>query len=250
MYNPFSLLGKTILITGASSGIGKAAAIECSKLGATLILVGRNEEKLLETFSGLEGNDREHKIFIADLSLVEELVNLVVTIPVIDGCVCNAGIGRTLPVQFLSWTELESIFSLNSFSPMILTKELVRKKKLRKPSSIVFTLSIAGIYNVLPGNAIYGCAKSSLSAFVKYAALELAGKGIRCNGVCPGMVNTPFIKRGVFSEAEISKDLEFYPLKRYGEPHEIAYAIIYLLSDASAWVTGSNLVIDGGRSLK
>ena len=90
MYNPFSLSGKTILITGASSGIGKAAAIECSKLGATLILVGRNEEKLLETFSGLEGNDREHKIFIADLSLVEELVNLVVTIPVIDGCVCHS----------------------------------------------------------------------------------------------------------------------------------------------------------------
>ena len=132
----------------------------------------------------------------------------------------------------------------------MLTKELVRRKKLANPSSVVFTLSIAGNFNVLPGNAIYGSAKTALSAFIKYATLELAGKGIRCNGVSPGMVNTELIKNLPISAEDLQKDMSLYPLKRYAKPEEVAYAIIYLLSDASAFVTGSNLVIDGGRSLK
>lgn len=250
MYNPFSLEGKTILVTGASSGIGRATAIECAKLGATLILTGRNEERLKNTLSALEGRQRGHRLFIADLNQSEELTDLVNLLPVIEGCVSNAGVGRTLPVQFLSLDELEKLFSVNCFSPMILTKELVKKKKLCKSSSVVYTLSIAGNYNILPGNSIYGCTKMALSAFIKYAALELAGKGIRCNGVSPGMVQTPFIGHKAFSEEDIAKDIDMYPLKRYGKPEEVAHAIIYLLSDASSWVTGTNLVIDGGRSLK
>ena len=117
-------------------------------------------------------------------------------------------------------------------------------------SSIVYTLSIAGNFNILPGNSIYGSAKTALSAFIKYAAIELAGKGIRCNGVSPGMVNTELIKNLPISTEDLQKDMAQYPLKRYAEPEEVAYAIIYLLSDASSFVTGSNLVIDGGRSLK
>lgn len=250
MYNPFSLEGKTILVTGASSGIGRTTAIECSKLGATLVLTGRNEKRLIETLNSLDNKGREHKYYVADLAESSEVIRLVSLLPQLDGCVNNAGIGKTLPIQFISSEELERIFRLNSFAPMLLTKELVKKKKLSNPSSIVYTLSIAGNFNILPGNSIYGSAKTSLVAFIKYAALELAGKGIRCNGVSPGMVNTELIKNLPISAEDLQKDMAQYPLKRYAEPKEVAYAIIYLLSDASSFVTGSNLVIDGGRSLK
>lgn len=250
MYNPFSLEGKTILVTGASSGIGRTTAIECSRLGATLVLTGRNEERLIETLHSLDGQEREHKYFTADLAENSDIISLVSLLPKLDGCVNNAGIGKTLPVQFITSDELERIFRINSFAPILLTKELVKRKKLANPSSIVFTLSIAGNFNILPGNAIYGSAKTALSAFIKYATLEFAGKGIRCNGVSPGMVNTELIKNLPISAEDLQKDMSLYPLKRYAEPEEVAYAIIYLLSDASAFVTGSNLVIDGGRSLK
>lgn len=248
MYTPFSLEGKTILVTGASSGIGRTTAIECSKLGATLVLTGRNEEALLETKEQLQGDNHLH--LIADLSDEKNCEELVKQLPVLDGCVSNAGMGKMLPVQFYSMEILEDVFKINSFAPMLLLKHLVKKKKLKNPSSVVFTASISGYNNVAPANGIYGASKSALSAYMKYAALELAGKGIRCNAVHPGRVNTPLIANRLLSKEDVAKDMEQYPLKRYAEPEEVAYAIIYLLSDASAFVTGSNLVIDGGRSLK
>jgi len=249
MFNPFSLEGKVILVTGASSGIGRATAVECSKLGATLILSGRNEERIRETIKMCVDSDK-HSFVLADLSNEDEIKNLVAGLPVLDGCVSNAGVAKTVPISFISEDKLTEIFSIDCFSSILLTKELVKKKKISKQSSLVFTLSIAGNYNILPGNSMYGAAKTGLSAFVKYAAVELASKGIRCNAVSPGMINTPLVKNTSFSDEELKKDMEQYPLKRYGEPEEIAYAIIYLLSDAASWVTGSNLVIDGGRSLK
>jgi NAD(P)-dependent dehydrogenase (short-subunit alcohol dehydrogenase family) len=247
-YNPFSLEGKTILVTGASSGIGRATAIECAKSGATLVLTGRDEQVLLEIREQLTCPERNHCVLTADLSQKTDLERLTLEVPMLDGCVSNAGIGKTLPVPYLSNEELERIFRLNSFAPMLLTKELVRKKKLKKLSSIVYTLSIAGNYNIIAGNSMYGSAKTAMAAFMKYAAVELSSKGIRCNAVSPGITLTPFIKN--MSEENKEKELSYYPLKRYGTPEEIAYAIIYLLSDAAAWVTGTNLVIDGGRSLR
>lgn len=249
MFNPYSLDNKTILITGASSGIGRATAITCSKLGASVILIGRNKQRLEETVS-LLANGENSFYFIVDLTNSDDINSLVDIIPEIDGCVLNAGIGLTLPISFFSPSEAERIFEVNSFSPMFLLRALLRKKKMKKDSSVVFTLSIAGLFNYLVGNSIYGASKASLEAFMKYAALELSSKNIRCNAVSPGMVNTNFIKERNFSEDDLKRDMAMYPLKRYGEPEEIAYAIIYFLSDASKWVTGSNLVIDGGRSLK
>ena len=248
MYNPFSLVGKTILITGASSGIGRTTAIECSKMGATLVLTGRNEAALIETQAQLIGEN--HTYVVADLSDEKNCEELIKQLPILDGCVSNAGIGKMLPVQFYSLDVLEDVFKINSFAPMLLLKHLVKKKKLRNPSSVVFTASISGYTNVAPANGIYGASKSALSAYMKYAALELANKGIRCNAVHPGRVNTPLIVNRLLTQEDVVKDIEQYPLKRYAEPEEVAYAIIYLLSDASAFVTGSNLVIDGGRSLK
>lgn len=249
MYNPFSLENKTILITGASSGIGRAVAIECARLGATLILSGRNIQNLHKTFQLLEENEK-HQIITADLSKEEGQNELVASLPVLDGFVCNAGISKMLPVQFYSSEVLQDIFDINVFAPMLLMKLLVRKKKLNNPSSVIFTASISGHSNVAPANGIYGASKSALSTYMKYAALELASKGIRCNAVHPGRIQTPLIENRLLSEQDIAKDIDMYPLKRYGKPEEVAYAIIYLLSDAAAWVTGINLVIDGGRSLK
>lgn len=249
MYNPFSLEGKTVLITGASSGIGRSVAVECSRSGAIVIIIGRREDALVETISLLCGEG--HRYIVCDLSSEDNCVELVASLPILDGVVSNAGIGKMLPVQFYSEEVLDDVFSINTFAPMLLLKALVRKKKLKNPSSVIFTSSISGYSNIAPANGIYGASKSALTSYMKYAALELAGKGIRCNAVHPGRINTALIKNNrLLSDEDIAKDIEQYPLKRYGEPEEVAYAIIYLLSDASAWVTGSNLVIDGGRSLK
>ena len=250
MYNPFSLQGKTILITGASSGIGRTTAIECSKLGANVVITGRDADRLDETFSALHGDANSHIKIVADLTNENELQQLVDSLPILDGCVNNAGIGKMLPLQFYSTELLENIFGINTFAPMLLMKYLVKKKKLKNPSSVVFTASISGYNNVAPANGIYASSKAALSAYMKYAALELAGKGIRCNAVHPGRVNTPLIENRLISQEDMLKDLEIYPLKRYAQPEEVAYAIIYLLSDAASFVTGSDLVIDGGRSLK
>lgn len=244
---PFSLDGKTILVTGASSGIGRATAIECSKLGAKLALTGRNQQALEETMSLMEGQG--HTIFTADLSDYELVLSLSKLLPPLDGVAMNAGISKMSPVLFVKEGELENVFRVNTFSPMSLLKNLVKLKKLKRPSSVVFTSSIAGYSNIVPTNSMYGAAKCALTAYMKYAALELAGKGIRCNAVHPGMVNTPLIQNRSISEEDLTNDLKKYPLGRYGLPEDIAWSIIYLLSDASAWITGSDLVIDGGRSL-
>ena len=236
MYNPFSLEGKTILVTGASSGIGRATAIECAKLGATLILTGRNVQNLHETLQTLEGG-KEHRFIVADLSKEDECGELIASLPMLDGFVCNAGIGKMIPVQFYSSEVLEEVFGVNVFAPMLLMKLLVRKRKMKNPSSVVFTASISAYGNVAPANGIYG-------------ASELAGKGIRCNAVHPGRIQTPLIENKLLTMEDVAKDIDVYPLKRYGKPEEVAHAIIYLLSDASLWVTGTHLVIDGGRSLK
>ncbi len=249
MYNPFSLEGKTILITGASSGIGRATAIECAKLGATLVLTARDENRLNETLSFLDGTDRKHRIIIADLSEEQGINTLIEQLPEIDGCVSNAGIGATLPIQFISTEELERVYKVNCFAPMMLTKALLKKKKIRKGASVVYTSSIAGLTNVSPANAIYGSSKSALNAYVKYAALELSGKQIRFNTIHPGRIETPLIQNRMITEEDIKRDLDKYPMKRYGQPEEVARAIVFLLSDASSYITGTSIVVDGGRSL-
>ena len=247
MYNPFSLEGKTILITGASSGIGQATAIESSKMGAKVIITGRDAERLQETFKQLEGGG--HLQFAADLTLTEDIDKLINFIPHLDGLVNNAGIGNLLPVQFISEKELDNLFTTNTFAPVLLTRLLLKKKKINKNASVVFTSSIGGTSIFVTGNALYGMTKAAINSFTKYVAIEFAAKGIRCNSVNPGMIETPFIKTDSFTEEDKKQDIEKYPLKRYGNPLDVAYGIIYFLSDASSWTTGSNLVIDGGVTL-
>lgn len=244
--NPFSLENKTILITGASSGIGRSIAIECSKMGARIIIVGRNSERLSETYNMLCGN--EHIQIVADIDKQEDIDALVTEIPVIDGLVNNAGISHTKPITFLKDDEVINLFQTNFFSQVRLTKTLMKKKKINNGSSIVFMSSMAAL-NPEFGNSIYGASKAALKTFMLSCAKEFAPKLIRANAIHPGMVKTPLVEALNFDEETIAKDEQRYPLKRYGNPEDIAYATIYLLSDASSWVTGTSIMVNGGIHL-
>lgn len=245
-YNPFSLEGKTILVTGAAGGIGRTTSIECAKMGATLVLTDINESGLQETLSLLEKGN--HCYQVANLTLQEELDQLVEKLPNLDGFVSNAGVTKPMPVKFINKNDMERIMSINTLAPIYLTQRLCRKKKFNDGASLVFTVSVGGVYTTAPGNAMYGASKGALQVFMKNVALEMAPK-IRCNSVNPGMVNTGLVKGGNYSDEDREKDLQTYPLKRYGEPRDVALAIVYLLSEASSWVTGHSLIIDGGKTL-
>ncbi len=248
MYNPFSLKNKTILITGASSGIGKATAIECSKMGAQLIITGRNEQHLDETFQSLEGEN--HLSFCGDLCDPAFLESLSVALPVLDGIVYSAGIVRYFPFKFMTDEKLDQLFDINFKSPTLLSHRLIKKKKINKNSSIVFMSSISGVLMSYYGGSIYAATKGAINGLVKGMALELAAQNIRVNTVIPGMIDTNILREDILTQEQLETDVKRYPLGRYGKPEEVAYATIYLLSDASAWVTGSNLLIDGGITLK
>lgn len=247
-YNPFSLVDKTILVTGASSGIGKSTAIECSKMGAKVVVTGRNEKRLEETLEQLEGSG--HEKLVGDLSNQAYLEELVASVPSLDGVVLCAGIATVKPILFSTPEEFQSIFNVNFFAPVELLRLLAKKKKLSKGSSCVFIVSIGGNNVWSPGGAIYGTSKAALKSAVNYFAVELAPKKIRVNGICPGMVETPLIKSDAYSQEQVEADKELYPLGRYGYPEDIAYAAIYLLSNASSWITGSHFVIDGGATAR
>ena len=248
-YNPYSLEGKTILVTGASSGIGQATAVECSMLGAKLVITGRNEERLSKTLASLKGDG--HSMIVADLDDDDAIIKLSSGLPQLDGVSFNAGIGVGIkPVSFYKKSDLEHIFQTNTLSAALLIKVLLKKKKLNNPSSLVLTSSIEGNFVTSIGNGMYGMTKAALSSYARTVALEMAPKGVRCNVVTPGMVKTPLIEpTGELTQEQLDADEARYPLGRYGTPKDIALAIIYLLSDASAWVTGTTLKIDGGISL-
>ncbi len=245
--NPFTLNGKTILVTGASSGIGKATAILASRLGANIILIGRNRQRLNETFSEMSGEG--HTLLSVELTDEKQINDLIESIPVLDGALFCAGKGLTLPVQFCDRQHFDEIFNVNFFSTVELMRLLYKKKKINKNSSIVILSSMGGTHVFSGGNGIYGASKAALDSFMKFAAKEFAARKIRVNSICPGMVDTPLIHRGTVSEEQLEEDAKRYPLKRYGQPSDIANAAVFLLSDASSWITGTSMIIDGGLSI-
>ena len=249
MYNPFSLEGKTILVTGASSGIGRGTAIECAKMGAKVVLSGRNEARLQETLAKLDGE--EHLVLCGDLNVEETRKEIVDNMPALNGVVNCAGISQIQMAKFMDQSSLEGIFQTNVFSPLMLNTLLLKKKKIQKNSSIIFISSISGVYRSQIGEGGYGATKAALAGYAKSLALELSAQGIRVNTIHPGVVETPLLEvsNGTFGEEKLEALRQKYPLKRFGKPEDIAYAAIYLLSDASSWVTGADLKIDGGYSL-
>lgn len=247
--NPFTLEGKTILITGGAGGIGSATARACVAMGARVVLTDIREDALKSVIDSLPTPScgGENQYFTADLTNSAELDALVAFCPSLDGLVCNAGVMKLTLTQFITEEELTRIQKINLNAPILLTRSLLKKKKIGRGGSIVFTASAAGIYRVSIGNAIYATTKCGIDAFMRTVALEFGPKGIRCNSVNPGMVETALI--GTFTEEEKERERQNYPLRRFAQPEDIANGIVYLLSDASAFVTGTALKIDGGMTL-
>ena len=247
MLNIFSLEGKTILITGASSGIGRAVARECATAGADCIITARNEERLKQTLDSLEGNG--HQMYIAELSNIDAIMSLVDSLPKLDGVVCCAGIVETKVLKFTDDSDLKRLFDTNAFSIIRLIRLLAQEKKLEKEASIVVISSISGVKCGYIGGSIYGATKGALEGFIKASALELAPRKIRVNTITPGMIESNLLNNSEISTEQLEADKLRYPMKRYGKPEEIGYAAIYLLSDATKWMTGSSILIDGGYTL-
>lgn len=242
-FNPFTLEGKIILVTGASSGIGRGIAVICSKMGAAVTINGRNVSKLQETLS-LMKTDRSEMV-PGDLTDENALSSLVSSIPKLDGVVHCVGIGQRIPCKDLQMESVNRVMDVNFKAPVMLQAELLRQKKLNKASSIVFIASISS-WSPSYGNAVYSASKGAIISYANCLALELAPRKIRVNCISPAMVWTDLITKDGIDEEQLKEDEQKYPLKRYGQPEDIANLAVYMLSDASAWMTGSNVKISGG----
>lgn len=244
--NKFSLENKTILISGATSGIGFELCQQVVKYGGNFIGLGRNIDSLQKYI--YEKNLSGSKVIMADLSDETSILNSLESIDKVDGYVHCAGIVENNPIQFFNKELYERIRTVNLDSALIIISQLLRNKKFLKPSSIVFVGSISGLYG-MKGNGLYGITKSALNIMAKTYANELAGKKIRVNAVAPGMVNTQITLNAneFLSEDVINEDKKKYPLG-YGDPEDVALPIVFLLSEASKWITGEIIVLDGGRT--
>jgi NAD(P)-dependent dehydrogenase (short-subunit alcohol dehydrogenase family) len=245
-FNPFSLEEKTILVTGASSGIGRGIAVACSKMGATVVLNGRNQYKLDATLALLE--EGKHQMVAADLTNRESVCKMMDCLPALDGVVHCAGIGQRIPCKFLTEGAFDQVMDANFKAPVMLQAELLRQKKINKGASIVFIASIAS-WSASFGNSVYSASKGAIISYANCLALELAPRKIRVNCISPAMVWTDLIYQEGVEEEKLKEDENKYPLKRYGTPEDIANLSVYMLSDASTWMTGSNVKISGGGQL-
>jgi NAD(P)-dependent dehydrogenase (short-subunit alcohol dehydrogenase family) len=246
-YNPFSLRNKTVLITGASSGIGAATAILCAKMGAKLIITARNKERLKMVLSQLD--EIGHQMILADLTNDKDIENMVAEIPSLDGIVHNAGISKMTPVKFLNKDIIEETVKTNFYAPVLITKNILKKKKLNRMASVVFISSISSFFAEI-ANSMYASSKGALNSFARVLALEMAPQRARVNSIQPGMVKTSLIQNGELTMEQLAEDEKRYPLGRYGKPEDIAGLVVYLLSDVSEWMTGNIINIDGGISLR
>ena len=248
MENPFSLSGKTVLITGAASGIGRATAKQCHNMGASLVLLDLNENGLNSVKE--EIGDSAIISYALNLTDYNCLCEVIGQLPKLDGVFSNAGIVKSLMAKFSGKEDMEKIFEVNTFSHINLVQQLIAQKKINKGASIVFTSSMSGVYAGLVGGSLYGATKAAIAGYCKALAIELAPRGIRVNTIHPGMIETPLTVGTALSQDVLDEDAKNYPLGRYGKPDEVAYAVVYLLSDATVWMTGSQLLLDGGYSVK
>ena len=243
--NPFDLTGKSILITGASSGLGRQCAITASRHGAVVYLTGRNLERLLDTYNQLSGSG--HHRIPADLTRAEDIANLVAQIPVLNGVVYSTGISDLSPARFIKPGDISKTFDISFNASVLLTSQLLAKKKLEKNAcSLVFISTISTRYPFV-GGAMYISAKAALESYARVLALELAPKGIRSNSISPAFVKTPMLDDTAekYSNEAVLK-IEAQQLLGLGEPEDVANTVVFFLSDASRWITASNLIVGGG----
>ena len=245
----FSLSNKTILITGASSGIGRSCAVQCSKMGASLLLMGRNVDELNRTVSELQPGTKVEMI-VADFSKVVDLelviAEKIVTIGKIAGFIHCAGVEKTLPLKKQTSEVFQSIFDINVFAGFELAKIISLKKYKAEKASFVFIASVAGMVGE-SGKTIYSASKGAVISGARSMSMELARSDIRVNSISPAMVKTPILEKmfdGIGEDAT-QNIIKKHPLG-IGEPEDVANACVFLLSDAAKWITGTNLVIDGG----
>jgi len=245
MDNLFDIEYKKILVTGASSGIGKEIAIKLNALGADVIITGRNEERLEETKNDLAFHlGTPVEAYPCDLSKEDEIKNLVSLLPQLDGVVFCAGVVEYYPIKFINAEKINNIFSVNLNSQILLTQQLVKNKKIKPNGSLVYISSIASKIGVA-GTALYAASKAGLNGFVKVTASELANQKIRANSICPGIIQTPMTEKAQNVNDDLAKD---YPLG-LGKTIDVVGPCIFLLSDASKWITGTELILDGGLTL-
>ncbi len=243
----FDLSGKRILVTGASSGIGRAIAVQASLQGAEVFITARNNQKLLETLRLLTHG--EHRVITADLCIEEDIISLAEQMPELDGIVFNAGEVKTMPVQYIKIDALKELFAINIQSSIVLIQHLLKKKRIREGGSVCFISSVSSNLAQM-GNSVYSSTKGAVNSFSRSLALELAPKKIRVNAILPAFVTTDLLKNSPVSEVHLAEHIKKFPLGRFGKPEDVAYLTIYLLSDESEWMTGSLLTIDGGYSIK
>jgi len=252
--NPFSLKGKNVLITGASSGIGRQCAIICNLMGAKVILIGRRKEKLIETIGLLpSGNNIYYSFDITNYQEIESIVaDAVANTGPIHGFIHSAGIELTLPLSVTRPTHYQELFATNVIAGFEFAKILSKKKYAAQGGgSFVFISSVMGSLGEVAHSA-YCSSKGALIAGSKALALELVEKKIRVNCISPAQIEgTEMTKKMLKNSIEQNdiKKFEKHPLG-YGKTEDVAYGCIYLLSDASKWITGTNLIIDGGYSAK
>ncbi len=240
--NQFNLQGKVILVTGGSSGIGRATAILCSNLGASVIIVGRNEERLKETVSLMSG---EADYVVADLSAEKGVEFLAEQSPKLDGVVHSAGIGHQKMGKQITRADVDEVMNINFKAPVLLQAALLCRKKVVPGASIVFIASKAASSPAI-GNGIYSASKGALISYSKCLSLELAPRNIRVNCVCPTMIWTDLILQGTATIDDLLEEQKKYPLKRYGNPEDVANMVAFLLSDVSCWLTNSCYYVTGG----
>lgn len=243
--DPFSLAGKRILVTGASSGIGRQIAISCAEQGAELVITGRNPDRLASTYEALRGDG--HQSIVADLSNAADLDSLVTAAGVLHGVVHAAGISKLVPFRMVNETHLDEIFASNTFAPILLTKGLLAKKRISPQGSIVFVTSVASHIGPM-ASAAYAASTAALLGAVRTLGQEVAKQGIRANCIAPGYVRTPLLDGLSQGGANMGSLLELAPLG-LGEPEDVAYAAVFYLSDASRWLTRNYFIVDGGLTI-
>ncbi|MFH0866458.1 MAG: SDR family oxidoreductase [Bacteroidota bacterium] len=243
MLQQFELINRTILVTGASSGIGKQIAVSISETGGTVFITGRDEVRLNETFLSLKGEN--HKFLMADLSVESEIYALVDKLPLLDGVVHSAGITSHFPAKFIGTKQIFETFNINLYAPVLLMKQVLSKKLLKDSASIVFLSSIASKYPYY-GGSMYTASKLALEGYCRTLALELSAKKIRANCLAPAMVQTSMLEKTeeTISKETLDKIQSVHPLG-FGKPEDVANAAIFLLSDASRWMTGQNIILGG-----
>lgn len=253
MFNPFSLENKTILVTGASSGLGRQCAIDCSKMGAKVVLVARNESRLSETLSMMSGvGHLSIAQDLTDFSAIPDFVKLIVEkVGPLDGILHCAGISNTEPLKLVDSERLNEFFDSNVFGAILLTREVCKIKNVNKQgASVVFFSSVAALVGE-SCKCAYSLTKGALISGMRSLAVEYAKKNIRFNSVSPGVIETPInANQEYLNNPELRAQFESKHLLGLGQCTDISNACIYLLSDASRWVTGHNLVVDGGYTTR